>query len=402
MNRKCVLLAGGWAAITALNMILLPQRYSPRVQVEALNPAPFPLIVRAPGQVEAKASVTIKAQFDGPVVSKRYREGDAVQSGQVLAVIGRDRIRLDYQARKDALVNAKADLLRARKEVRLQKTLFAQQAVAYSSVEEAEKALVRAAQARRSAEEAYRLEQIRWDSSTLAAPFAGTVVKDSLGDEKSVTTGREIAIVADVSEYTARVRVDELDIKRVSEGQDAEVRVQIFPQAVFKARVSQVGSQPESAESSAIPVSLLLTDLQGLLLRPKLTAEGRIFTGLAPAALSVPLSAVVNTDGTPKVWVVGRLKRITARPVELGLTNPERVEIAQGLKARAQVVVAAEPDFENGMRVILSSEKPSSISPSKTHARIRRLQPSGSKDEKKKDEPPSLLGVRTERRRPWK
>src|SRR5439155_483661 len=159
----------------------------------------------------------------------------------------------DYQAKLDALHNAKTDLTQARKEVKLQKTLYAKEAVAYSAVEDAARNLVKATQTLRSAQESFALEQQRWDAAEVIAPFFGTVVKDSLGDNKSVVAGNEIVTVADVSEFTVKGRVDELDIKRVVENQPGEVRVQIYPQAVFKARVTQIGSQSDTAESSAIP-----------------------------------------------------------------------------------------------------------------------------------------------------
>src|SRR5207237_6254428 len=109
-------------------------------------------------------------------------------------------------------------------------------------------------------------------ASNVVSPIAGTVVKDAVGDDKNVTSGKEIVTIADVSEFTVRARVDELDIKRLTDNQPAEVRIQIYPQRVFKARVTQLGSQPESPDSTSIPIVLTLEDTQGILLRPKLPA----------------------------------------------------------------------------------------------------------------------------------
>jgi RND family efflux transporter MFP subunit len=342
-----------WAGAILLNVLILPGRYAPRVEIETLTIAPVPLITRASGNLDAKASETIKASFDGPVMQKHFQEGQRVRKGELLTVIGREHIRLDYQSKQNALSNAKADLARAQRNARLQKALFAKQAVAYSEVEDAQRALVLAKQTLESAQQGFKLEQLRWNSSSIVAPFDGTIVKDALGDDKQVLSGKDIVTVADISEFTVKVRVDELDIKRMEEGLPADVRIQIYPDKVFKAKISQVGSQPDNADSTLIPVTLRLTDNQGVLLRPKLTADVRILSGATSPTLSVPLTAIDNTDGTPKVWVLGTMNRLRERKVTLGNANPDRVEVTEGLRSGDRVCVTAEPDFIDGMKAAI-------------------------------------------------
>src|SRR5689334_7494886 len=175
---RLVGVAALWAGITGLNMILQPPRYAARVEVEPLAPAPMPLIVRASGNLEAKDSSIVKSQFEGTVNSKHFREGQTVTKGQILAVISREKIRLEHQTKLDDLASAKAELQRARKDLKIQRELFKKEAVAYSAVEDAERALVKSQSALRSAEESYRLAEIQWNSAYVRAPISGTVVKD--------------------------------------------------------------------------------------------------------------------------------------------------------------------------------------------------------------------------------
>jgi RND family efflux transporter MFP subunit len=340
-----------WTIVTLLNLVILPARHALHVTAEAVKMAPLELVVRAPGSLDAKDSASVKAQFEGEIVSKHFHEGQTVKAGQLLVVLNRDKIRMDYQQKQDAVINAKADLAQAKKEIRLQKTLFSKQAVAHSAVEEADRNLVRANQALRAAEQAALMEQAIWDSARVVSPIAGTVVKDDIGEDKNATNGKGIATIADVSQFTVKARVDELDIKRVAENQPAEVRIQIYPQRLFKARVTQVGSQPESADSTAIPVVLALEDMPGILLRPKLTADVRIITGQAEPGLSVPLSAINNADGSTRVWVLGLGDRLKSRAVTLGQTNPDRVEVTHGLRPGERVCTTADTSLAEGMRV---------------------------------------------------
>lgn len=351
MKRNLILLIFGWWVLILLNIFLLPGRYAPRVRVEGVQTAPFPLVVRAPGVLQPKRSVTLKAEFDGPVLMKDFQEGKPVQKEQLLVEIGRDRIQPDYEAKRNAWRNAEADLLKARKDVKLQKVLYQKQAVSLSSVEDASRAVIRAEQALETARSAFRLEQERWNRSKIRAPFSGTVIKDSLEDERQVTGGKELLTLGDISEYSARVRVDELEIRQVKVGQPAEIRVQAYEGMPFRATVSRLGAQAEGGSLPEIAVVLVLETKEGMPLLPKLTAEARIAVGKIPAVRSVPLTAIDNADGKPKVWIVTSSQRLEQRPVNLGHSNPERVEITKGLSDGERVCITADPHFAPGIKV---------------------------------------------------
>ncbi len=352
-KERTLVIGGAWVLATILNVSLQPKKWAVHVESQRVKLASMALLVRASGNLEAKDSNTVKAQFDGPMVTKSFREGQAVNKGDILATIGRERIRLDYQSKKDALDNAEAELVHTRRDLRLQKQLFKKEAVAYAAVEDAARALVKAEQGLRSAKESFKLSQTQWNSSNVMAPITGTVVKDWVGEDKYVAAGKEIATVADVSQYTVHARVDELDIRQVHEGQRAEVRIQIFQNAPLFAVVTEVGSQTIGNGLPEIPVVLRLLSTGKLDLRPKLTAEARIFAGQTEPILSVPLTAVVNNDGNPHVWVLTSLNRLRKRAVELGRANPERTEVLHGISAGERICVTAEPDFADGMRVVV-------------------------------------------------
>jgi HlyD family secretion protein len=348
------LLGGAALLFLVLNMVIVPRYHALRVETEILKPAPLPLIVRAPGTLEPEKSETLKSQLMGPVEKKNVKEGSVVRKGDILIVLGRDRIRLDYQKNADNLRNSEADLNRARRELKLQKSLYTKQAVAYSAVEDAERGLVRAEQNVRAARESFRLEELRWNSNVITAPFDGTIIKDYVGDERFVLAEKDLLIVADITSYSLRARVDELDIKRIREGLVGDVKLQIYPQNKLMAKVTSIGSQVDGPMGSHIPVVLKLLDSQGLELRPRLTAEVNILTGMTEPVLSVPLTAVTNTDGEAKVWIVPASGRLRAVPIQTGRTNPDRIEVI-GMKAGQRICSIAEPDFVEGKKVLLGA-----------------------------------------------
>jgi RND family efflux transporter MFP subunit len=343
----------GWWFLILLNIVRIPSHFAPHVKVEKAALAPLTLMARASGNLEARKSVILKSMFEGRVLAKKFREGQVVKAGEFLLEIDREKIRLDYQSRRDALSNARSDLARAQKDLRIQKSLFKQQAVAYSAVEDAQRAVVRASQALHGAEQVFKLEEERWNSNVVTAPFTGTVVRDNVGDGLEVAAGQDLLILADVSEFTVRARVDELDIKQVREGQRAEIRVQIFPKAVFGAKVIQVGTAPDEAGIPSMPVILKLEPVKDYLLRPRMSADVRIVTGKTAPLLSVPMKSVNNTDGNVRVWGLTALNRLTLIPVTLDRSNPERVEVVSGIKVGQKICKEGLPSFRDGLKVIV-------------------------------------------------
>jgi len=349
------LTVGTWSIIVAFNIALSPRRFLPMVQVETAHIDTFPLIVRAPAVLQPKRSAVLKAKFDGPVISRKYQEGAEVHEGDLLLEIGRDRIRSDFESKSNAVGNAKADLLQSKNEVKLQKRLFAKQAVSETAVREAERALVKAAQSLQLAIEELALEKDRWESNRVVAPFNGSVVNDALGQDHEVTSGKELLTVADLSDYELKTRVDELDIGQVKIGQDVEIRIQAYGGTHLQGKVLRMGTQTESSALPEIPVFIQLENASALHLLPKLSAEARIHVGDDPDMISAPLSAVDNADGRPKIWVVDRFGFIKRREVTLGKSNPDRVEITQGLLINEQICVSPEPRWANGMKVRIAS-----------------------------------------------
>jgi RND family efflux transporter MFP subunit len=345
-----------WIGVTALNVALLPAKYAPHVDVTTVKVEPLVLMVRAGGELAPKRSVILKAEFEGPVVSKLFKEGQAVRKGDILAEIGRDKIRLDYENKVTAVKNAESDLAKARKDQRVQRQLYRHQAVALSSVEDAERATVRAEQALRTARETLRLEEQLWNKNKIQVPFDGTLVKDSLGEDTSVSAGKELATLADISEFSVTARVDELEIGQVHVGQPAEVRLDAYPGRSFHAKVADISTEAEGSAVPVIPVTLQLEKVQQLPLLPKLSATVYITTGRTEPVLSIPLAALSNQSGETRVWVLDGLNRLRARPVSIGRSNPDRAEVTRGLSAGERIAATNSTGLMQGRKVIVEKE----------------------------------------------
>lgn len=342
-----------WIGLVVLNVAVLGRRHTLAVKAVTVKKAPLELIVRAPGILQPATNALIRAEFDGPVIGKAYKEGDQVRAGQRLLEIGRDNIQMQYMGKDSEFKNAQRELKKAVNELKLQKTLFKKKAVAFASVDEATHALERARQAVELSSAAFLIERARWNKNVIFAPFNGTITKDYIGQEATVAAGKELLSLGDLSSYAMQVKVDELGIAQIRVGQPALVRLQASEDKPLKARVAKIGAQSDEKGMAQYAVSLAIapkssTDLP---LMPQFSGEGRIRIGATEPVLAVPLTSLAMKGGMQIVWAVNALGRLEARAVEVGRSNADEAEITAGLAEGDRVCVSAKPSFAGGMRV---------------------------------------------------
>jgi len=162
--------------------------------------APLPLVVRAPATLEAKQSLTFKAEFDGPVQAKNYQEGDVIAKDQWLIKIWPRKDPDGLQTKSDAVKNAKADLIKAeRKRSCRECSTTAKRCPVQRGRCRAGASPGRTSVA--NGEEAFRLEQITLEQEQTRCSIRRTVIKDFIGNQPTVASGKEILTLADVSGF---------------------------------------------------------------------------------------------------------------------------------------------------------------------------------------------------------
>lgn len=173
--------------------------------------------------------------------------------------------------------------------------------------------------------------------ATLTAPLSGTVASVAAGAGDAVSAGDPVVVLigdgAAVVEATVPVeRIDELEV-----GQPATVTASGATTSV-SGTVTRIGTLPDdSADQTAYPVTVTVDD-PGDALPAGGTAGVAVVVATADDVLTVPTSAV--RAGTPPTVTVFSGGTTTQRQVETGAVGPLRTEIAGGLTAGEQVVLA--------------------------------------------------------------
>ncbi|AVO47991.1 efflux RND transporter periplasmic adaptor subunit [Melaminivora suipulveris] len=306
----------------------------------------------ADGVVEAVRDTTVSAQVPGAVVQLLVRVGDQVRAGQEL-------LRLDAQAARQTAAASAAQVDAARTQAQLadselarQRQLFARQYISQAGLERAQAqaqaahAQVRAVQAQSGAAAAQTgLHVVR-------APYSGVVseVHVALGD--MATPGRPLARLYDpaalrvsatvpqalqLADGPAQLEVPSLGAGRMSVPAQGLQRLPTVDRATHTAQLrvalpaDLAGAAPGMFARLWLPVA-----------RP---AQG---AASAPAALTVPASAVLRRGELTAVYVLDEEGRPRLRQVRLG--------DAPGGRADASARVPVLAGLRSGERVALDPQ----------------------------------------------
>jgi len=227
----------------------------------------FPLPMRVAGSavVAPQHLVTIAAPVDGNVTAVYAHEGKRVLTGQVLGAMN------DWQWRADL----------AATEAKYQQAMLVMQndlarGSAQAGADRAQADFLRAEVAR---------ARTRVESAQLRSPIDGIVVTPELENAagKHLDAGTPFAQVLDLSSAIVQISVPERDTVLLSTGLNAAVKLDSYPQQVFRGHVSVVSPMATPGDGiRTFTVEVPLSNLDANL-RAGMTGRGKISLGWRPA-----------------------------------------------------------------------------------------------------------------------
>ena len=348
-----------------------------KVTVEKVHKQDLTSSVSASGEVKPKKNINISAQVPGRIIKIGVVEGQEVKAGDFLLKLdstqyeaNADRDRNFIQAAMADLIQAEARQARDKSAYDRQKKLYEEQLISKDQLEsvkleyDVSRAQVNAIRFQiKQAEANLKSTLDNLNKTIFNAPIDGiiTSLKVEEGETAIIGTmnnpGTVLMTLADLSIMEVEVQVDETDVVGVKLGQGADVRVDAYPDTVFKGKVTEIGSSAltkvtgSSTTQEAKDFKVVVTlENPAQRLKPGLSASADIITAKKNAVLAVPISSLVLRDkpaaagdkpGAKKeeegVYVVEN-SRVKFRPVEKGISGGMNMEIVSGLKENQEIV----------------------------------------------------------------
>lgn len=310
-----VVLAAGiaWAVLTSTSSQPAEEA---QLQTIPLMREEFSESVQATGTAQPLTSVVVTPEADGVIASVDVALDDAVAEGQVLLTIRNDEL-------DRAVKQAELDLRTKRAENDAVQKAYNE--LYYAAREEGTDEAWDAANAKLIELETSRLNleiaQDAYDDAvataagrTVKAPASGSVVAlnavtgASVGTGGTTSSGAEgggsgpLVQIADLSQMTVKVQVNEVDISRIAVGQAARVTFSALPGTMLDAQVTRI-STTATADPYGGSGGVVTYDVELLIpepapeLKPGMTASVEILMQSVPDALTVPVSALMTDDG---------------------------------------------------------------------------------------------------------
>ena len=174
---------------------------------------------------------------------------------------------------------------------------------------------------------------------TFRSPVSGIVTEKKALQGMRFMPGEALYQVADLSAVWVVADVFEQDIGLVKVGAGATVKINAYPEKVFKGTITYV-YPTLTAETRTIPVRVELAN-PGQLLKPGMYAQMEVSVAAKGTVVTVPISAVIDSGTRRIVLIQAGEGRFEPREVKLGARSDTYVEVIEGVKDGERVVVAA-------------------------------------------------------------
>lgn len=368
-----ILLLGAVVFVLMRSGPLAPTRVTVhRAETGIVAPALFGI-----GTVEARRAYLIGPTAAGRVLQVKVDVGDRVRAGQLLAEMdpvdiderlaaldasiarGRSATAAADAQRRDALAKRELAAMNARRYVELgQKNFISASAVearlqerasADAGLSGAEANLAAAIQdMNRLAAERAGLRQQR-GNARLLAPADAVVISRDAEPGSTVVAGQAVVKLIEPSSLWVKARFDQGRSGGLAAGLRAAIALRSDPARALEGRVVRVEAVSDSITEERLAQIAFDRLPEGVSIGE--LAEVTVALPAAAAALVVPNASVKQRGDKTGVWVAegGGPRFVAVRLGEAGLDG--RVQVLEGLKAGAHVVVHSEKELGAGSRI---------------------------------------------------
>ncbi|MCW5648435.1 MAG: efflux RND transporter periplasmic adaptor subunit [Ramlibacter sp.] len=313
----------------------------PAVEVARVEVMKLTDDAQAVGSLRSRQSVVLRPEVSGRITQINFRDGERVRKGQLL-------VQLDDQLPLAQVQQSQAELSIAQANHKRNQELVAQNFISQRSVDESS-ANLEVAQAKLA------LARATAARLRIVAPFDGITGIRSVNIGDYLKDGADIVNIEDMEALYVDFRLPERYQTKARRGQQAVVSVDALPGRKFTAIVQAIDPLVD-ANGRSVGVRGCIDNRQ-LQLRPGMFARVTSVFGERDRALVVPEEAIVPQGGRQFVLRLvdgpDRDSKMAQRvEVKVGIRQPGRVEIVQGLEPGDLVVTAGQQRVQkDGMAV---------------------------------------------------
>lgn len=329
------------------------------------------------GTIEENGGVSLSLPVGGTVKQLNVTEGQAVGSGQLVAVLDATTLGNLVSASSATVGQAQAAVGQARAGLAQAEKSAAQALDAYKRMkqlhdngslpeikwvevqtqyQQAQDAVNAVRQQVSQAEAAVQSAKAQKNISLknlhdtcLYAPSAGYISRKLTEVGQNVAPGQPVAMLVNIRQVKIKINVPEDDIAKIHVGQEFRFTVSSLAGQTFTARVTEKGVSADPITRS-YEVKAVADNANRKLL-PGMVCDVYVQSSSNTSAITLPANIIqIDIDNRPFVWtVVNGVARKTS--VTLGESVGDNVQVVGGLSSKDKVIIEGQQKVSNGMKV---------------------------------------------------
>ncbi|MDZ7372845.1 MAG: efflux RND transporter periplasmic adaptor subunit [candidate division KSB1 bacterium] len=296
------------------------------------------------GTVRAVREAQLVSETEGfyhlqrnPRTQKPYALGDLAKKGELIIRLENPELENNIK-----IESQKLNLDIAKQEYEKQKSLYEKGGVTLRELREAEKALM-------DAQYNYQYAQLQLGKLEVRAPFDGVIVDlPYYTPGVKVNANQPMVSLMDYHQLILEVNLPGKELGRVRVEQPVRVMNYASSRDTLQGRVTQV-SPALDPDTRSFKVTILVDNPEWTL-RPGMFVKGEIIVERHEGVVVIPKDIVLSRSRGKVVYVVER-GVARERLVQLGLENPDQVEVVRGLAENERVVVKGFETLRDGSQV---------------------------------------------------
>lgn len=312
--------------------------------------------ITASGIINPVSTTNVGTQVSGTIKEIHADFNTPVKKGQILAQIDPTLFEARVTQQQANLISAKANLAKLqatlandRKTLERYKRLYDKDFIAKSEVDLAETiyngdlAQVDAAKAQiLQAEAGLKSAQTDLGYTRIVSPVDGVVISRNIDIGQTVAASFQtptlFLVAQDLTKMQIYTSIAEADISKAGIGQEAEFKIDGYPDEIFSGKVVQVRNSPTSTQSVVTYDVVVSVDNKNMKLKPGMTANVTVVTSKNDDALLVPNECFRFTmhqgDNRPKykekgLWVLKNNEPLRVE-IKTGISDEDNTEIVSG------------------------------------------------------------------------
>jgi len=319
-----------------------------------LEPTSFLELVKASGVLEAWNRTLISSESGGRVLKWHADLGDWLASGEIIVELDGTVVELQWKQAEAALETAQIAAAKAARDYERQKSLFDKGDLSDNSLEIAELALRQVEAGLKAAEAAAGMAKRTFQETLVRMPFNGRLSAKLAMIGQSLMPGAPLAEVVQTDPIKLTVALTEMDIVKISRGDEVTVRTVGWGSREFTGRVHAVGAAAD-VSSRLFPVEIAVPN-PNLDIKPGMAASVEILVNVHENTLVAPNYAIKDY-GSKLGCFVASGDRAIEREVQTSSPQSGRVMMLAGVAPGDTLITNGLAALRSGQKITLTIEE---------------------------------------------